>query len=78
MASVLESVLAQISPEVSRQISQRLGVDQQTVHTAITMATPILVAALARNSADPQGAASLTNALERDHDGTILNDVPAR
>ena len=76
MASVLEQVLAQVTPEVSRQISRRLGVDQQTVQLLITIAAPILVAALARNSANPQGASSLSNALTRDHDGTILNDVP--
>ena len=76
MASVLESVLAQFTPDVSRMISRQLGVDQQTVQTAITLAIPILIAALARNSSDPQGASSLTNALEQDHDGAILNDVP--
>src|SRR5690606_21884062 len=76
MASVLEQVLAQVTPEVSRQISRRLGVDQQTVQLLITIAVPILVAALAKNSANPQGASSLSNALTRDHDGTILNDVP--
>jgi hypothetical protein len=61
---------------VSRQISRRLGVDQQTVQLLITFAVPILVAALARNSANPQGASSLSNALTRDHDGSILSDVP--
>ena len=76
MASVLEQVLAQVTPEVSRQISRRLGVDQQTVQVLITIAVPILVAALARNSANPRGASSLSNALARDHDGTILDDVP--
>jgi hypothetical protein len=77
MASVLEQVLAQVTPEVSRQISRRLGVDQQTVQLLITIAVPILVAALARNSATPQGASSLSNALAHDHDGTILEDVPS-
>jgi hypothetical protein len=76
MASVLDQVLAQVTPEVSRQISRRLGVDQQTVQMLVTIAVPILVAALARNSANPQGASSLANALARDHDGTILQDVP--
>jgi hypothetical protein len=76
MPSVLESVLAQLTPEVSRQISRKLGVDQQTVQSAITLALPILLAALARNSSQPQGASSLSNALARDHDGAILNDVP--
>src|SRR5690349_10414638 len=76
VASVFEQVLAQVTPEVSRQISRRLGVDQQTVQVLVTIAVPILVAALARNSASPQGASSLSNALARDHDGTILADVP--
>jgi hypothetical protein len=72
----MEMVLGQLTPPVSRQISRKLGVDQQVVQGAITMAVPILVAALARNSADPQGASSLSNALARDHDGAILDDVP--
>jgi hypothetical protein len=76
VASVLESILMQLTPEVSRQISRQLGVDQQTVQVAIRMALPILVAALARNASNPQGAESLSNALARDHDGAILQDVP--
>jgi len=76
VASVLEQVLGQVTPEVSRQIGRRLGVDQQTVQMLISIAVPILVAALARNSANPRGASSLSNALARDHDGTILEDVP--
>lgn len=57
------------------QISQSLGVDQSTTNTAIQTALPILLAALARNSSTPDGASSLLGALDRDHDGSILDDV---
>jgi hypothetical protein len=72
----VESVLAQLTPEVSRQISRKLGVDQQTVQRAVMIALPLLVAALARNAANQRGAESLSSALARDHDGSILDDVP--
>lgn len=57
------------------QISQSLGVDQSTTNNAIQTALPILLAALARNSSTPDGASSLLGALDRDHDGSILDDV---
>jgi hypothetical protein len=76
VTAILEAVLAQFTPEVSRQISRQLGVDQQTVQRAILAALPLLVAAMARNASDPRGASSLSNALARDHDGSILQDVP--
>jgi hypothetical protein len=76
MGSVLEQILHQLTPGVSEQISRQLGVDQQTVQSAISLGVPVLVAALARNSSNPEGAASLSDALTRDHDGSILQDVP--
>lgn len=57
------------------QISQTLGMDQSTTNDAIQTALPILLAALARNSSTPEGASSLLGALDRDHDGSILDDV---
>ncbi|HRF38840.1 MAG TPA: DUF937 domain-containing protein, partial [Saprospiraceae bacterium] len=34
-----------------------------------------LVSALARNASTEQGAAALSNALDRDHDGSILSNL---
>ena len=36
---------------------------------------PMLLGALARNSATPQGAAGIFGALERDHDGSLLDSL---
>ena len=38
-------------------------------------AIPILMNALAKNSSTPDGAASLQKAIERDHDGSILDNL---
>jgi len=38
-------------------------------------AMSILMNALARNSQNPQGASALESALDRDHDGSILEDI---
>ena len=35
----------------------------------------MIVGALARNAQDPQQAGALSNALAKDHDGSILDDV---
>jgi hypothetical protein len=56
------------------QISQQLGADEGTTSNAIQAALPMLLGALANNSATEEGASSLHNALG-DHDGSILGDL---
>ncbi len=55
------------------QISNMLGADQNVTNSAIQMALPVILSGLANNAATPQGAESLNNALEKDHDGGILD-----
>ncbi|MCG3159593.1 MAG: hypothetical protein JMDDDDMK_00587 [Acidobacteria bacterium] len=57
------------------QISQHLGTDEGTTSNAIQAALPMLLGGLANNSASEGGAASLLSALDRNHDGSILDDV---
>ena len=45
--------------------------------SAMATALPLLVSALANNAAEPKGAEALHQALAKDHDGSILNDVAA-
>src|SRR5574341_1621779 len=59
------------------QISQQIGADEGTTTNAIQAALPMLLGGLANNSANEQGAASLAGALERDHDGSILDNLGA-
>ena len=61
--------------EAVEQISQNVGADQSQVNAAIQAALPMILGGLANNASSPQGAESLNHALERDHDGSILNNL---
>lgn len=75
MPSLLETLQNQVGGGTLTQLSQRLGADQQQTQQAIGAALPVLLGALARNASQPGGATALHQALSRDHDGSILNDV---
>jgi len=57
------------------QISQQLGTDDGTTSNAIQAALPMLLGGLANNSANADGASSLLGALDRNHDGSVLDDL---
>ena len=59
----------------SRQIAVRLGVSESTAHTAVQIAVPLIVSALARNASQPEGAQALHQAFTNDHDGGILDNI---
>lgn len=73
MATVLDMLSHQLDDQNLQQISERIGADPQTVARAAQVAMPALLAGLARNASQPDGAASLDRALAEDHDGSILD-----
>jgi hypothetical protein len=75
--SLLDMLQNQLSGEPAAQVSQRIGVDQAAGQKAIGAALPALMAALAGNARGKEGAAKLAQALEKDHDGSVLDDLPA-
>src|SRR5690606_31010709 len=58
-----------------QQISRAIGADEQQTRTAATAALPLLLGQMQRNASTPQGAQSLDQALERDHDGGLLDGL---
>jgi len=64
-----------LSEDTIRQMSQSLGTDPQTTGNAVQAALPMLLGAMAHHSSSDQGASALLGALNRDHDGSILNDI---
>lgn len=56
------------------QISRRIGADPQKTQAAVHTAVPALLAALGQNATSGGGEA-LKSALERDHDGSILDNL---
>jgi hypothetical protein len=57
------------------QISQAIGEDESTTSNAIQAALPMLIGGLARNTQSEDGASSLLNALNKDHDGSVLDNL---
>lgn len=61
--------------EAVEQLSQKLGANHTSVNSAIQMALPMILSGLARNASDKQGAQNLNQALEKDHDGSLLDNL---
>ncbi len=57
------------------QISEAIGADEVTTSNAIQTALPMLIGGLANNAQNEGGAASILNALNKDHDGSILDNL---
>ena len=65
-----------ISSGMIDQFSRQLGgADKQQTAAAASGIVTTLMGALAKNASSTEGAQALNNALERDHDGSILDDV---
>ncbi len=77
MSGLLEMLSQQLSGPVVEQMSNQIGADPESTQKALSAALPMLVGGLARNAQSPEGAQSLANALERDHDGSLLDGLGA-
>jgi len=56
-------------------IAQRLGVSESTANSAVQLAVPLIIAALAQNASKPAGAEDLHQAINNDHDGSIFDNL---
>jgi len=73
--SLLDMLKNQMAGDATNQVSQQLGIGKAETEKAVGAALPTLMAALAGNAMKKEGASALSNALDRDHDGSILDDV---
>jgi hypothetical protein len=74
MATLEDNVKQQLDPTTINQMARHLGVSDAQVQQAIGVGVPLLLSALAKNTSSPEGAQSLSNALARDHDGSVLQN----
>lgn len=75
MNDLTQIITQQLTGGAVRTISQRLGISETTANMAVQIAVPLILSALARNASQPQGAESLHEAINKDHDGSILNNL---
>jgi hypothetical protein len=74
-SDILGSLLQQLGGGGVSEIARSVGVDTSDVTKVLNGAVPAVLAGLTRNSSSSDGAAGLLGALDRDHDGSILDDV---
>ncbi len=75
MNAITQIITQQLGGSAARTIAQRFGISETTANTAIQMAVPLIVTALARNASQPQEAQNLHQAIATDHDGSIFDNL---
>lgn len=76
MTDLLDLLKGKLTPSALEGLSEHTGInDVEKTSNASNAILAFLTKALAKNTSTPQGASSLLSALDRDHDGSVLDDV---
>ncbi|MCB9285548.1 MAG: DUF937 domain-containing protein [Lewinellaceae bacterium] len=76
MSNLTDLLHGQLSDDMIDQLSSQLGgASREKTALAANGIMSTLVNQIARNASTPEGASSLANALDRDHDGSVLDDL---
>ncbi len=74
MSTILDLLADSIGGDNVGQIAQAIGADRGQTQTAVAAALPAILAAL-NNTNTTAGASDLSRALDRDHDGSLLDQL---
>ncbi|MEM1056106.1 MAG: DUF937 domain-containing protein [Bacteroidota bacterium] len=75
MNGILDLLASNLGGQNMGQLASAIGADQGKTQTAVAAALPAILAAMNRNTNNTQGAQNLANALQRDHDGSLLDNL---
>ncbi len=75
MNSILDLLADRIGGDNMGQIASAIGAQPQQTQTAVSAALPALLTALNRQTNTAAGAQGLSQALDRDHDGSLLDQL---
>lgn len=75
MANLIDLLQSQLSDGLIDQLSKQIGAPQQQTRSAADSILSSLIGGLAKNTAQPGGADALANALDNDHDGSLLDNL---
>lgn len=73
MESIVDDILGQLSGPQLGQMASSLGVESDQMEGMVAAALPALLGGLTNNASTPAGAGSLLQALQKDHDGSLLD-----
>lgn len=74
MANLMNIITQQLGAQAINSIARKIGGDSKMTQLAVSAALPLLISSLSRNAAKG-GTSALANALDRDHDGSIMDDL---
>lgn len=77
MSGIFDLIKDSLGQQAIEQVTRQVGGNQDATQRAVAAAIPLLLSALQKNSQSQSGAESLNRALERDHQGGILDHVGA-
>ncbi|GAA3625956.1 DUF937 domain-containing protein [Flavivirga jejuensis] len=75
MAGILDLLNSDLGKTIISGVAGQTGQDESKTGSVLTMAIPVLMQAMKRNTATPQGAEGLLSALNGKHDGSILDNL---
>ncbi len=76
MDDILNQLIGQIGSSGIHDISKQIGSSDEQAKNALGGIVPTLLGAMSKNTSDASGANGLLAALDKDHDGSILDDIP--
>ena len=75
LMNLMEVLQSQLSDDVLGQLSNQIGAEKEQTASAANGIFATLLGGLANNANNESGLSSLASALDRDHDGSILDDL---
>lgn len=73
--SLIDLLTGNTGNQVAEQAENKFGISKTQVIALLAVAAPLIISYLRNKSQDANEAEALNNALDKDHDGSILDDV---
>ncbi|WP_018674664.1 DUF937 domain-containing protein [Riemerella columbina] len=73
--SLLDLITGSTGSQVAEKAESKFGISKNQMMALLAVATPVIISYLRNKTKDAKEAESLNHALDKDHDGSILDDV---
>ncbi|MGC4128231.1 MAG: DUF937 domain-containing protein [Bergeyella sp.] len=72
--SLIDLLTGNAGNQVAQEAENKFGISKNQIIALLAVAAPLVISYLRNKSQDAKEAEALNNALDKDHDGSILND----
>ena len=73
--NLIDLLTGNTGTQVAEKAEQKFGISRNQIIALLAVAAPLIISYLQKKSQDSKEAESLNSALDKDHDGSILDDV---